>query len=72
MFTKKIKLKQKRKMKNRLFSNYVTTILGLLIIVFCAIMMYTEKATTNEISGWFAFGVMCLRSKDSLIGLPKE
>jgi uncharacterized membrane protein len=57
-------------MKNRLFSNYITTILGLLILVFCVVMIYTEKETTEEMSGWLAVGLMFLRSKDSLIALP--
>lgn len=60
------------KMKNRLFSNYVTTILGVLIIIFCAVMMFMEKANSTELSGWLALGIMFLRSKDSLIALPKE
>jgi hypothetical protein len=59
-------------MKNRLFSNYITTILGVLIIIFSAVMMYMEKATSMELSGWLATGLLFLRSKDSLIALPKE
>tara|TARA_R100000988_G_scaffold90879_1_gene54562 strand:- start:828 stop:1007 length:180 start_codon:yes stop_codon:yes gene_type:complete len=59
-------------MKNRILSNYVTTILGVLIIIFCAVMMFLEKASSTELSGWLALGIMFLRSKDSLIALPKE
>ncbi len=59
-------------MKNRLFSNYVTTILGVLIIVFCGVMIYMEKATTTDMAGWLATGLLFLRSKDSLIALPKS
>jgi len=59
-------------MKNRLISNYVTTILGVLIIIFCGVMMFMEKATASELSGWLAVGLMFLRSKDSLIALPKD
>ncbi len=59
-------------MKNRLFSNYVTTILGLLIIIFCGVMIYMEKSSVQDMSGWFATGLLFLRSKDSLIALPKE
>jgi hypothetical protein len=59
-------------MKSRLFSNYVTTILGILIIVFCGAMIFLEKATTQDMSGWLATGLLFLRSKDSLIALPKE
>ena len=59
-------------MKNRLFTNYLTTILGVLIIIFSGVMIYTEKANTMDMSGWVALGLMFLRSKDSLIALPKE
>lgn len=59
-------------MKNRLVSNYVTTILGVLILGFCGLMLYQEKQTAQELSGWLAVGLMFLRSKDSLIALPKS
>ena len=59
-------------MKTRLFKNIVTTILGLLIILFCGVMIYTEKSDTQEMSGWFAVGLLFLRSKDSLIALPPK
>ena len=59
-------------MKNRLFSNYVTTILGMLIIIFCGVMIYMEKASVQDMSGWLTTGLLFLRSKDSLIALPKE
>jgi hypothetical protein len=35
-------------------------------------MMFLEKANSTELSGWLALGIMFLRSKDSLIALPKE
>lgn len=59
-------------MKKRLFANYVTTILGVLILIFCCVMMYMEKQTASELSGWLAVGLLFLRSKDSLLALPKE
>ena len=59
-------------MKNRIFTNYLTTILGVLIIIFSGVMIYTEKASTMDMSGWVALGLMFLRSKDSLIAMPKE
>lgn len=59
-------------MKNRLLENYMTTILGILILGFCGLMLYQEKQTAQELSGWLALGIMFLRSKDSLIALPKE
>jgi uncharacterized membrane protein len=59
-------------MKKRLIENYVTTILGVLILIFCGVMLYQEKQTTKDLSGWLTLGIMFLRSKDSLISLPKE
>jgi len=60
-------------MKNRFFNNYITTVLGILILLFCAIVIFMEKATPTEMSGWVALSLMFLRSKDSLIALaPKE
>ena len=59
-------------MKNRLLNNYITTGLGILIIAFCGIIMYQEKQTAQELSGWFATALLFLRSKDSIINLPKD
>ena len=59
-------------MKTRIVSNYVTTIIGLLIMGFCITMIYTGKAENTEMSGWLAVSLLFLRSKDSLIALPKD
>jgi hypothetical protein len=59
-------------MKTRIWNNYVTTLIGLIILVFCGVMMYTEKATVEDMSGWLATGLLFLRSKDSLISLPPK
>jgi hypothetical protein len=59
-------------MKTRLWNNYVTTLLGLIILGFCGVMMYMEKATVEDMSGWLATGILFLRSKDSLISLPPK
>jgi len=59
-------------MKNRLFNNWVTTLLGVVILIFCGLIIYTEKQTAADMSGWLTVGLMFLRSKDSLIALPKE
>jgi hypothetical protein len=56
-------------MKRLVGKGLITSIIGLLIIVFCGIMVYNEKQTVEAMSGWFALGVMFLRSKDSLIGI---
>ncbi|MBV1928303.1 MAG: hypothetical protein KUG81_02170 [Gammaproteobacteria bacterium] len=58
--------------KERVLKNYVTTVLGLLMIVASVTAVFMEKATTQEVSGWFAFGVSLLQVKDSVIGLPKK
>ena len=59
-------------MKDRLFSNYVTTAIGLLILIFCGVMIFMEIATIEDMSGWMTTGLLFLRSKDSLIALPKS
>ncbi len=59
-------------MKNRLFENWVTTLLGVIILVFCGLVIYTEKQTASDMAGWLTVGLLFLRSKDSLIALPKE
>jgi hypothetical protein len=50
----------------------VTTLIGLVILGFGAVLMYQEKANPIELTGWFGLGLLFLRSKDSLIGLPKN
>lgn len=59
-------------MKNRLITNWVTSIFGLMIIVFCGVLIYQGKGTPESLSGWFATALLFLRSKDSIINLPKE
>tara|TARA_R110002110_G_scaffold100922_15_gene256850 strand:+ start:5221 stop:5403 length:183 start_codon:yes stop_codon:yes gene_type:complete len=59
-------------MKTRVFSNWVTTILGVVILLFSLYMIYAEKQTAQELSGWMAVGLLFLRSKDSLIALPPK
>lgn len=57
-------------MKNRIYKKgLITTILGLCIIGFSGLLIWTARATTEQVSGWIALGLMFLRSKDSLIGL---
>ena len=59
-------------MKTRIISNWVTTLLGIVIILSCLFMIYKEKQSAEELSGWLAVGLLFLRSKDSLIALPKK
>jgi hypothetical protein len=50
----------------------VTTLIGLLILIFSGTMIWTGKEGAEAMSGWIALGLMFLRSKDSLIGLSKK
>lgn len=59
--------------KERLFSKGgITTLVGLSCIAFCGIMLYTDKASSLELSGFFGLGLALIRSKDSLIGLKEK
>lgn len=60
-------------MKERLLKNITTSIIGILILAFAAYMFASGKATNAEAITWAGYGLIFLRSKDSLIGLkPKE
>ena len=62
-----------KELKERLFSKgLITTILGIICIGFCGIMLYTGKASSLELSGFFGLGLALIRSKDSLIGLKEK
>ena len=50
----------------------VTTILGVVIIGFAGLMIYQGKSSASEMGGWLTTGLLFLRSKDSLIGIPKN
>ena len=58
---------------DRLFiQGLVTTFIGLGIIVFCGVLIYQGKSTAMDLAGWLSTGLLFLRSKDSLIGIPKN
>lgn len=59
-------------MKTRLIKNYVTTIIGLIILAICLFLIYAEKANAQDLTGWMMTGLLFLRSKDSLISLPTK
>ena len=59
-------------MKKRIIGNWITTLLGLFILGFCLLMIYKGKQNAEQLSGWLAVGILFLRSKDSLIGLPPK
>lgn len=55
----------------RLIKNYATTILGVGTIIYCMVMM-SYGTEWSDLVGFFGMATLLLRSKDSLIGLPKE
>jgi hypothetical protein len=59
-------------MKTRFIKNYVTTLLGLAIMLVCLFFIYEGKANAQELSGWVATALLFLRSKDSLLNLPPK
>jgi len=59
-------------MNTRLIKNYVTTLIGLMILAICLFFIYNGKANAEDLSGWMMTGLLFLRSKDSLINLPSK
>lgn len=60
-----------KKGKDRLFKNYFTTILGVLFMLGAGYVFIVQKDTERAAS-LGGFGLMFLRSKDSLIGLAAK
>jgi cytochrome b len=58
-------------MKKRLLKNYLTTVLGIGVLVYC-VYAHSIGSEWTELVGFFGLATLLLRSKDSLIGLPKE
>ena len=60
-------------MKDRLFkSGIVTTIVGLLVVGGAVYMYMSESFSSMEAGELAAIGIMFLRTKDSLIGMPPK
>lgn len=58
---------------DRLFvKGLITTILGVAVLVFCAVMLYQEKQSAESLSGWFAFALTLLRANDSILGIKNK
>lgn len=62
-------------MKIRLFDNWKTTILGLVILVYVGVLMYQGKVNLNDltqsvqgIGGWLISAGLLVRAKDSILG----
>lgn len=59
-------------MKRLFKTGFTTTAIGMGIIVFTGLMIWTSRASAGDMSGWITLGLMFLRSKDSLIGIQKQ
>ena len=61
-------------MKDRLINKgLVTSLLGVGVLVFCGVLIYQQKQTAGDLSGWMTLAMVLLRAKDSLLfGEPKE
>lgn len=58
-------------MKARLLSNWITTVLGVGILIYTMWMM-SSGSDWQDMVGFFGMATLLLRSKDSLIGMPKD
>jgi len=58
-------------MKKRIVSNWITTALAVILLAYCMYMM-SNGTEWSELIGFFGMATLLLRSKDSLIGLPKD
>lgn len=74
-----LELPQIGNMKNRLIRNYLTTVMGIAIWAYTAYLLNKGMDTGQSISEassalwpYMGLGTLLLRSKDSLIGLPKS
>ena len=56
---------------NRIVKNYVTTILALGVLGYC-IYAHSKGSEWSELVGFYGLALLLLRSKDSLIALPKD
>lgn len=60
-------------MMKRLFeSGLISTLIGIGMIIFSGVLMYQQKSNALELTGWLGIGLLFLRAKDSLIGLPTD
>ena len=53
-------------MKDRIINNFKSTLLGLIILAICAVLIYTDKATFAEVSGFLVSSGLLMYVKDSI------
>ena len=56
-------------MKDRIINNFKSTLLGLIILAICAALIYTNKATFAEVSGFLVSSGLLIYVKDSIFKL---
>lgn len=61
----------KKSVSERLVKSWVTTVLGVAILAYAG-WQYHEGKSMEEILKIGGYGLIFLRSKDSLIGIPKK
>jgi hypothetical protein len=59
-------------MKARLFDNFITTLIGLIILVLAVFMFYNSKIDNVAFGSLIALGLTYCRAKDSIIGLEPK
>lgn len=60
-------------MKNRLTGEgLITTILGIVILIFSGLSIWFNKMEADDAAGWITTGLIFLRSKDSLLNLENR
>lgn len=53
----------------RVFKNYLTSLLGLVLVAYLAWMLSEDKATVNDIIAFGGWAITLFRTKDSVIGV---
>jgi len=59
-------------MKRLTKTGFITTLIGLGILIFSGMMIWTSRTTPTEMSGWIFLGMTFLRANDSILGLEKK
>lgn len=58
---------------NRIFkTGLISTIIGILSLIYIGIVLYQEKFTPEEMAGWFLFATAMIRANDTILGLKRK
>lgn len=61
----------KEQIIERCIRNATTSLIGLALIIFSGILVYMDKASVTEVSGWVTLGLTLIRAKDTLVGVKQ-